>query len=136
MVDSPPYTNVIDELIIEVVTMPGGSKISVTAHGLNGRANITFSDISVQCIPGYSGNDCVTINECNEHITSCDMRLGYCSSDGDCICYDGSRVCVESTGYHCSEDITCSQCDSDSGQCNDQNTTESTGNWSSIIHSA
>ena len=94
MVDIPPYTdgNIIDELFVEVVSIAGGGESSMMAYGENGRVNVSLSAISVQCIEGFSGDDCETVNTCNEQIT-CNETLGYCNTDGECICFNGNTEC-------------------------------------------
>ena len=83
-------------MFVEIVIIPGGMEDSVMASGQNGRANITFSDISVQCVAGFGGDDCQTVNTCSDQSPlSCDEALGYCDSAGDCICYDGTTECAE-----------------------------------------
>ena len=64
------------------------------AYGENGRVNVSLSAISVQCIEGFSGDDCETVNTCNEQIT-CNETLGYCNTDGDCICFDECPTVIE-----------------------------------------
>ena len=51
--------NTIDELFVEVVSIAGGGESSMMAYGDNGRVNVSLSAISVQCIEGFSGDDCV-----------------------------------------------------------------------------
>ena len=84
---------IIDELFIEVVSIAGSGESSLMAYGENGRVNFSLSAISVQCINGFSGDDCETVNMCNDQI-SCNQTLGYCASDGQCICFDGITECA------------------------------------------
>ena len=74
-------------MFIEVVSVAGGEESSVMASGLNGRANFTIASISVQCGEGFGGEDCQTVNTCNAMI-ACNQTLGYCNSNGECICFD------------------------------------------------
>ena len=94
MVDIPPFDDedTIDELFIEVVSIAGSGKSSLMAYGENGRVNFSLS-ISVQCINGFSGDDCQTVNMCSDQIL-CNETLGYCASDGQCICFDGITECA------------------------------------------
>ena len=98
--------DIIDELFFEIVSEAGGEEISsVAGLGERGKASITLSSISVQCSAGYGGEDCDT---CRED-TTCNLTLGYCNSEGECICHDRNTECVltNDTVYMCSEDITC-----------------------------
>ena len=94
MVDLPRFNDadLIDELFIEVVSIAGSGESSLMAYGENGRVNISLS-ISIQCINGFSGDDCQTVNMCNDQIL-CNETLGYCASDGQCICFDEITECA------------------------------------------
>ena len=88
----PPFDdNPIDTIFITVDTRPGSGGVSVTGEGENGRANLTFS-FTVECSPGYGGDDCLTVNTCGEEIT-CNLTLGYCNTAGECVCHDGTTQC-------------------------------------------
>ena len=94
--DLPPYGPngiIIDELFIEVVSGAGGGEASVTMSGE--RVNISLSSISVQCIAGYSGEDCTVHTTCSED--TCNQTLAYCNSEGECICREevsGQQECT------------------------------------------
>lgn len=53
--------------------------------------------LSVDCTPGFGGDDCVTPNTCNEGVIC--NKTGYCNSEGECICPEGfthsETGCVE-----------------------------------------
>lgn len=68
--------------------------------GERGRANISIS-ISIECSPGYGGEDCETAYTCRENVT-CNQTLSYCNNEGECLCRDGSTECAP-----CNEDISC-----------------------------
>ena len=71
---------------------PDGGEVSLAGFGVSMRANLTISLI-VECSPGYGGDDCLTLNTCSDQIT-CNQILGYCTSAGECVCYDGTTRCA------------------------------------------
>ena len=96
MPDFAPFNDgTIDTTFATVDTLPGSGEVSVAGGGENGRANLTFF-ISVECSPGYSGDDCLTVNTCSEQIT-CNLTLGYCNTAGECVCHDGTTQCATSS---------------------------------------
>ena len=63
MPELAPFDNgPIDTIFLPVEISPGG-EVLVTGVGKNQRVNLTFF-ISVECVPGYSGDDCLTVNTC------------------------------------------------------------------------
>ena len=93
MPDFAPFNDgTIDTIFATVDTLPGSGEVSVAGGGENRRANLTFF-ISVECSPGYSGDDCLTVNTCSEQIT-CNLTLGYCNTAGECVCHDGTTQCA------------------------------------------
>ena len=88
-----PEELIIDEIFVEIVTAADGRESSVTVNGEDNRVNMTISSISVECSPGYGGDDCQTLNTCSEEII-CNKTLGYCDSDGECICYEEDTECA------------------------------------------
>ncbi|CAI8000453.1 hypothetical protein GBAR_LOCUS2940 [Geodia barretti] len=92
MPDFAPFNdNTIDTIFVTVGTLPGSGEVSVAGGGKNGRANLTFF-ISVECSPGYGGDDCLSVNTCSELI-ACNLTLGYCNTPGECVCHDGTTQC-------------------------------------------
>ena len=81
----------IDEIIFTENITLGGGEMRVVAQGLNGRAIFTFF-ISVECSPGYGGDDCLSVNTCSEQI-ACNLALGYCNTARECVCHDGTTQC-------------------------------------------
>ena len=99
--DIPPFSPpdvIVDEVFIEVQSAAGGSEAqSLSTTGERGLVMISLS-LSVDCTPGFGGDDCVTVNTCNEGII-CNNQTGYCNSEGECICHEGftqsETGCVE-----------------------------------------
>ena len=93
MPDFAPFNDdTIDTIFVSIDTLPGSGEVSVAGGGKNGRANLTFF-ISVECSPGYGGDDCLSVNTCSEQIT-CNLTLGYCNTVGECVCHDGITQCA------------------------------------------
>ena len=129
MPDFAPFNDdTIDTIFVSIDTLPGSGEVSVAGGGKNGRANLTFF-ISVECSPGYGGDDCLSVNTCSEQIT-CNRTLGYCNTPGECVCHDGTTQCgtnvMEPNGTTAGECV----CHDGTTQCR-TNVTEPNGTTSS-----
>ena len=81
-----PPSIIVDEVFIEVQSEAGsGETLTVPTTGENRIVTASLA-LSVDCTPGFGGEDCKTLNICNEGIV-CNQTLGYCNSEGECICF-------------------------------------------------
>ena len=89
MLELPPFkpsSIIVDEVFIEVQSEAGsGETLTVPTAGENRIVTVSLA-LSVDCTPGFGGDDCERANTCNEGII-CNRTLGYCNTEGECVCF-------------------------------------------------
>ena len=86
-----------DEVFIEAESVANTGEIPTSpVTGQNMLVTISMS-LRVDCVQGFGGLGCDTIiYMCRDGIT-CDSTIGYCNSQGECVCHEGvmEAICVK-----------------------------------------